>query len=118
MKENDSNASQAFYLYPLDKPFCAPHYAQPDCFQRNTGSTLRVMPTLMCARVTSLDSAQALPKYREGSGFSPSSPTAGVTLPDPRLGFSPLRTRPRRELSLDSPHWSTTTKVLLKYSKS
>ena len=39
----------------------------------------------MCARVTSLDSAQALPKYREGSGFSPSSPTAGVTLPRPPL---------------------------------
>lgn len=85
MKENDSNASQAFYLYPLDKPFCAPLYAQPDCFQRNTGSILRVMPTLLCARVTSLDSAQALPKYREGSGFSPSNPTAGVTLPRPPL---------------------------------
>ena len=44
----------------------------------------------LCARVTSLDSAQALPKYREGSGFSPSSPTAGVTLPSPPLRtFSP-----------------------------
>ena len=75
---------------PSAKPFCAPLYAQPDCFQRNTGSTLRVLPTLMCARVTSLDSAQALPKYREGSGFSPSSPTAGVTLPRPPLRtFSP-----------------------------
>ena len=72
---------------PSEQPFCALHVAQPDRFQRNTGSTLRVMPTLMCARVTSLDSAQALPKYREGSGFSPSSPTAGVTLPRP-----PLRT--------------------------
>ena len=41
----------------------------------------------LCARVTSLDSAQALPKYCEGSDFSPSSPTAGVTLPRP-----PLRT--------------------------
>ena len=99
MKENDSNASQAFYLYPLDKPFCAPHYAQPDCFQRNTGSTLRVMPTLMCARVTSLDSAQALPKYREGSGFSPSSPTAGVTLPRPPLrAFTPKNPTKKRTL--------------------
>ena len=56
-------------------------------FQRNTGSTLRVMSTLMCARVTSLDSAQALPMYREGSDLSPPNPTAGVTLPRP-----PLRT--------------------------
>ena len=38
-------------------------------------------------RVTSLDSAQALPKYREGSDLSPPNPTAGVTLPRP-----PLRT--------------------------
>jgi hypothetical protein len=98
MKENDSNASQAFYLYPLDKPFCAPHYAQPDCFQRNTGSTLRVMPTLMCARVTSLDSAQALPKNRKGSDLSPPNPTAGVTLPRPPLRTSALRTRPRRNI--------------------
>ena len=64
-----------------------PHVAQPDRFQRNTGSTLRVMSTLMCARVTSLDSAQALPMYREGSDLSPPNPTAGVTLPRP-----PLRT--------------------------
>ena len=54
---------------------------------QNTGSTLRVMSTLMCARVTSLDSAQALPMYREGSDLSPPNPTAGVTLPRP-----PLRT--------------------------
>jgi len=72
---------------PSEQPFCALHVAQPDRFQRNTGSTLRVMPTLMCARVTSLDSAQALPKYREGSDLSPPNPTAGVTLPRP-----PLRT--------------------------
>ena len=72
---------------PSLQPSCALHRAQPDCFLRKSGSTLRVMPTLMCARVTSLDSAQALPKYREGSGFSPSNPTAGVTLPRP-----PLRT--------------------------
>ena len=45
------------------------------------------MSTLMCARVTSLDSAQALPMYREGSDLSPPNPTAGVTLPRP-----PLRT--------------------------
>ena len=87
MKENGSNAPQAFYLHPLAKSFCTPLNAQPDCFQRNTGSTLRVMPTLMCARVTSLDSAQALPKNREGSDLSPPNPTAGVTLPRP-----PLRT--------------------------
>ena len=84
---------------PLEKPFCAPLNAQPDCFQRNTGSTLRVMPTLMCARVTSLDSAQALPKYREGSGFSPSSPTAGVTLPRPPLRvFTPKNPTKKRTL--------------------
>ena len=81
---------------PLEKPFCAPLNAQPDCFQRNTGSTLRVMPTLMCARVTSLDSAQALPKNREGSDLSPPNPTAGVTLPRPPLRTSALRIRPRR----------------------
>ena len=52
---------------PPEQPSCASHVAQPDSFQRNTGSTLRVMSTLMCARVTSLDSAQALPMYREGS---------------------------------------------------
>ena len=72
---------------PSEQPFCALHVAQPDRFQRNTGSTLRVMSTLMCARVTSLDSAQALPMYREGSDLSPPNPTAGVTLPRP-----PLRT--------------------------
>ena len=72
---------------PSEQPFCALHVAQPDRFQRNTGSTLRVMSTLMCARVTSLDSAQALPMYREGSDLSPPNPTAGVTLPSP-----PLRT--------------------------
>ncbi len=72
---------------PPEQPFCALNVAQPDRFQRNTGSTLRVMPTLMCARVTSLDSAQALPKYREGSDLSPPNPTAGVALPRP-----PLRT--------------------------
>ena len=66
---------------PPEQPSCASH------FQRNTGSTLRVMSTLMCARVTSLDSAQALPMYREGSDLSPPNPTAGVTLPRP-----PLRT--------------------------
>ena len=49
---------------PPEQPSCASHVAQPDSFQRNTGSTLRVMSTLMCARVTSLDSAQALPMYR------------------------------------------------------
>ena len=118
MKENDSNASQAFYLYPLDKPFCAPHYAQPDCFQRNTGSTLRVMPTLMCARVTSLDSAQALPKYREGSGVSPSSPTAGVTLPRPPLRVLTPKNPTKKRLSQDSPSGRMATKVLLKYSNS
>ena len=74
-------------IIPSEQPFCASHVAQPDRFQRNTGSTLRVMPTLMCARVTSLDSAQALPMYREGSDLSPPNPTAGVTLPRP-----PLRT--------------------------
>ena len=70
---------------PSEHPFCASHRAQPDSFQWNTGSTLRVIPTLMCARVTSLDSAQALPKYREGSDLSPPNPTAGVTLPRPPL---------------------------------
>ena len=99
MKENDSNVPQAFYLYPVGKvvlhsPLCAARL-----FQRNTGSTLRVMPTLMCARVTSLDSAQALPKYREGSGFSPSSPTAGVTLPRPPLrAFAPKNPTKKRTL--------------------
>ena len=72
---------------PSLQPFCTLHRAQPDCFQRKSGSTLRVIPTLMCARVTSLDSAQALPKNREGSDLSPPNPTAGVTLPRP-----PLRT--------------------------
>ncbi len=70
---------------PSEQPFCVSHRAQPDRFQRNTGSTLRVMSTLMCARVTSLDSAQALPKNREGSDLSPPNPTAGVTLPRPPL---------------------------------
>ena len=83
---------------PSEQPFCALHVAQPDRFQRNTGSTLRVMSTLMCARVTSLDSAQALPKYREGSDLSPPNPTAGVTLPRPPLRTSALRTRPRRNI--------------------
>ena len=83
---------------PSLQSFCALHRAQPDCFQRKSGSTLRVIPTLMCARVTSLDSAQALPKNREGSGFSPSIPTAGVTLPRPPLRTSALRTRPRRNV--------------------
>ena len=72
---------------PSLQPFCTLHRAQPDCFLRKSGSTLRVIPTLMCARVTSLDSAQALPKNREGSDLSPPNPTAGVTLPRP-----PLRT--------------------------
>ena len=83
---------------PSEQPFCALHVALPDRFQRNTGSTLRVMPTLMCARVTSLDSAQALPKNREGSDLSPPNPTAGVTLPRPPLRTSALRTRPRRNV--------------------
>ena len=88
---------------PSLQPFCALHRAQPDCFQRNTGSTLRVIPTLTCARVTSLDSAQALPKYREGSGFSPSSPSAGVTLPRPPLRtFSPKNPTKGESISLDS----------------
>ena len=48
------------------------------------------MSTLKCARVTSLDSAQALPMYREGSDLSPPNPTAGVTLPrTPLRTFSP-----------------------------
>ena len=81
---------------PSEQPFCTLHVVQPDRFQRNTGSTLRVMPTLMCARVTSLDSAQALPKNREGSDLSPPNPTAGVTLPSPPLRTSALRIRPRR----------------------
>ena len=33
---------------PSEKPFCALHCAQPDCFQRKSGSTLRVMSTLVC----------------------------------------------------------------------
>ena len=81
---------------PSLQPFCALHVAQPDCFQRKSGSTLRVIPTLMCARVTSLDSAHALPKNREGSDLSPPNPTAGVTLPKPPLRTSVLRTRPGR----------------------
>ena len=83
---------------PSELPSYASHRAQPDRFQRNTGSTLRVIPTLMCARVTSLDSAQALPKNREGSDLSPPNPTAGVTLPRPPLRTSALRTRPRRNI--------------------
>ena len=83
---------------PSLQSFCARRRAQPDCFQRKSGSTLRVIPTLMCARVTSLDSAQALPKNREGSDLSPPNPTAGVTLPRPPLRTSALRTRPRRNV--------------------
>ena len=100
---------------PLGKSFCAPLNAQPDCFQRKSGSTLRVMPTLMCARVTSLDSAQTLPKNREGSDLSPSNPTAGVTFPRPPLRTSALRTRPRR-ISLGPLSGKMTTKVLIQYS--
>ena len=33
---------------PSQQPFCALHCAQPDCSQRKSGSTLRVMPTLVC----------------------------------------------------------------------
>jgi hypothetical protein len=80
-------ASRVFHLHPSRTVSLRFPLAQPDCFRRNTGSTLRVISTLMCARVTSLDSAQALPKYREGSDLSPPNPTAGVTLPRP-----PLRT--------------------------
>ena len=80
-------ALRALYLHPVITAVLRPYSAQPDCFQRESGSTLRVMSTLMCARVTSLDSAQALPMYREGSDLSPPNPTAGVTLPRP-----PLRT--------------------------
>ena len=55
-----------------------------DCLSR------REVSTFIPSQQPSLDSAQALPKYREGSGFSPSSPTAGVTLPRPPLRtFSP-----------------------------
>ena len=92
---------------PSEQPFCALHVAQPDRFQRNTGSTLRVMSTLMCARVTSLDSAQALPMYRlpmyrEGSDLSPPDPTAGVTLPRP-----PLRTfRPKNPTKEKHSPWT------------
>ena len=103
MKEHGSNVAQAFYLYPLSKPSCALHCAQPDCFQRNTGTTLRVIPTLTCARVTSLDSAQALPKNRGGSDLSPPNPTAGVTLPSPPLRtFSPKNPIKGESISLDS----------------
>ena len=87
---------------PPEQPSCASHVAQPDSFQRNTGSTLRVMSTLMCARVTSLDSAQALPVYREGSDLSPPDPTAGVTLPRP-----PLRTfRPKNPTKEKHSPWT------------
>ena len=87
---------------PSEQPFCALHVAQPDRFQRNTGSTLRVMSTLMCARVTSLDSAQALPMYRGGSDLSPPDPTAGVTLPRP-----PLRTfRPKNPTKEKHSPWT------------
>ena len=103
MKEHGSNVAQAFYLYPLSKPFCALHCAQPDCFRRDTGNILRVMPTLMCARVTSLDSAQALPKNRKGSDLSPPNPTAGVTLPRPLLRtFSPKNPTKGESISLNS----------------
>ena len=104
---------------PSQQPFCALHCAQPDCFLRKSGSTLRVIPTLMCARVTSLDSAQALPKYREESGFSPSSPTAGVTLPRP-----PLRTfSPKNPTKEKHPPWTLSSeglppRHLLNYCKS
>ena len=104
---------------PSEQPFSALHVAQPDRFQRNTGSTLRVMSTLMCARVTSLDSAQALPKYREGSGSSPSSPTAGVTLPRPPLRtFSPKNpTKEKRSPWTLSPE-GLPPRHLLNYCKS
>ena len=81
-------------LYPLPRNRVAIAYRVARFLpssRRNSRSapyTVRSQP--LCARVTSLDSAQALPKYREGSGFSPSSPTAGVTLPRPPLRtFSP-----------------------------
>ena len=93
---------------PSELPSCASHRAQPDRFQRNTGSTLRVMPTLMCARVTSLDSAQALPMYCEGSDLSPPNPTAGVTLPRP-----PLRTlRPKNPTRKKHSPWTLSPEEL------
>ena len=83
-----SIASRTFYQHPAGTAVLRlTRRAARQFPTENTGSTLRVMSTLMCARVTSLDSAQALPMYREGSDLSPPNPTAGVTLPRP-----PLRT--------------------------
>ena len=33
---------------PSIQSFCSLHCSQPDCFQRKSGSTLRVMSTLVC----------------------------------------------------------------------
>ena len=71
----------------------------------------------MCARVTSLDSAQALPKDREGSDLSPSNPTAGVTLPRPPLRAFTPKNPTKKRLSLDSLVRRIASTHLLKYRK-
>ena len=111
-------ASRVFHLHPSRTVSLRFTLAQPDCFRRNTGSTLRVDKPL-CARVTSLDSAQALPMYREGSDLSPPNPTAGVTLPRP-----PLRTICPKNPTRENPSpWTLSPEELLsthflKYEKS
>ena len=41
-------ALRALYLHPVITAVLRPYSAQPDCFQRESGSTLRVMSTLVC----------------------------------------------------------------------
>ena len=41
-------ALRTLYLHPVITAVLRPYSAQPDCFQRESGSTLRVMSTLVC----------------------------------------------------------------------
>ena len=59
---------------PSLQSFCSLHCSQPDCFQRKSGSTLRVMSTLVCQSDLSGLRSGSVPRPPLRT-FSPKNPT-------------------------------------------